>query len=600
MFQIDSGTKPYDSVFYDNVKYGTVTNTAGSVTGKAYYTNKSKVSITSANNQLGIKMEQDAAYTMISIPEGNYTMEELANVLNQALGSNSTRWKFETKNAYEASYQRIVLTSGYYDRLVVRSVDGGVGTTIALDSSSTAYDTLFTTTYSQSKSTPKKEAGTDPYILGQKTLEPAYIHGKTQISSSNPITIDSSNNVLNITYKDENGSKSATLTVEEKVYTSPFDLATELNKQIQNSTLNRLFFAEAINGVIKLVSEKKGSKVSFPSVSGGFYDNVLCKVNVASKVNAPSVVKGKTVLEEAYVVGRADINNNMVEIKKGVNDVLSIDFTYPAADGKTQMITLETVIPAGIYTGTEICRLLTDGTMATDGMDSFNEKLKEKGLAYFKIKAEIGAHNTGVVGADDANAMSFTLERLDKTKVLDAGTYILDGVSGSAAYSVFYKTSGLPVPAYLTGTKDISEGVVITSENNTIGFSVDGQEFTYSIPEGEYTATEWAETMNQVLDAGDDNGNVSMVETVVEEGKWRLQYKNYGAKQNRLEAAVQLAKNTGENLQAAESRIRDTNLSDEAIHQVKLQVLTQAEQAILAQANQLGQHEVSKLLGVFL
>lgn len=192
--------------------------------------------------------------------------------------------------------------------------------------------------------------------------------------------------------------------------------------------------------------------------------------------------------------------------------------------------------------------------------------------------------------------------------------------------------------------------------------------------------------MNQLLDAGDENGNLSMIETVVENGKWKLQYKNYGAhrisdvtgtakqdvfygnyygqentdfriqagagggqelqlnkialsstllkldhidvtrhshakfalkhmdyairfingkrsdygaKQNRLEAAVQLAENMGNNLQEAESRIRDANLADEVMRQLKETVLAQAGQGIMARVNQIRQQEVSNLLGVF-
>ena len=908
MFRIDSGSMPYDSVFYDNVQYGSVTNTAASISGKAYYTSTATVSITSANNQLGIKGGSDTNYTTIKIPEGNYTIKDLAGVLNNALGSDSSRWKFESNNMYLSSSSNVVLAGGDYDYLVLRSVDTGDEATIELDTSSSAYDTLFTTTNSQKRTTPDRDHGYDAYLLGGKylsatpitlgaageticldvdgnketltlsknsyaslndllteinsqiansslngmikaqsnsnriqfvadqisvssikfqnyggtaytdlflgknyswsydasasgtttkqqgatayietpatltldnpiqsgnivvnstnntfnftlnkasksiklkegtytassliselnqkfasggigltaslvgnkvtftttekgkdvslkiessnnpairvlmspdertsyssisTLTPAYILGKTKIDSNNKVTIDGSNNVLNLTYKDSDGEKSDSLTVPQQEYSSASALVVALNDQIRSSSLNGVVKAVEENNVIKLVTDKSGSAVSFTSVSGGFYDNVLCKVETSSVTSLiDSKASGSTNLEQAYVVGRADIKNNSVEIKQGVNDVLSIDFTYENDPPST----LSFQIPPGTYTGAEIARLLTDGTKDTD---SFTKQLEDNGYTGFIIEAAIGAHNTGVVGADDANALSFTLKQKNPPQPIKSGTYILDGVNGSAAYSVFYKTSGLPIPAYVTGSKDISDGVVITPDNNTIGFTVDGRDYDYTIPEGEYTAEEWVKKINELIDAGDDNGNVAMVETVIEDGKWKIQYKkygahtiesvrgtakqdvfygnthgkedmdlriqvganggqelelnklalstallkldgvnvtryshaqfalkhmdyainyinskrsDYGAKQNRLEAAERLVENMGENLQAAESGIRDANIADEAMQYATLSILTQASQSMLAQASQIGQKEVTMLL----
>lgn len=58
-----------------------------------------------------------------------------------------------------------------------------------------------------------------------------------------------------------------------------------------------------------------------------------------------------------------------------------------------------------------------------------------------------------------------------------------------------------------------------------------------------------------------------------------------GAYQNRLEFAVEGIMIGYENLQAAESRIRDTDMAEESIKLTKEQVLLQAANAMLAQAN---------------
>jgi flagellin len=62
-----------------------------------------------------------------------------------------------------------------------------------------------------------------------------------------------------------------------------------------------------------------------------------------------------------------------------------------------------------------------------------------------------------------------------------------------------------------------------------------------------------------------------------------------GAYQNRLEHAVRGLDVGAENMQASESRIRDTNMANEMVSYTKNQILNQAGTAMLAQANQKGQ-----------
>jgi flagellin len=62
-----------------------------------------------------------------------------------------------------------------------------------------------------------------------------------------------------------------------------------------------------------------------------------------------------------------------------------------------------------------------------------------------------------------------------------------------------------------------------------------------------------------------------------------------GAYQNRLEHAVRGLDVGAENMQASESRIRDTNMANEMVWYTKNQILNQSGTAMLAQANQRGQ-----------
>ena len=69
----------------------------------------------------------------------------------------------------------------------------------------------------------------------------------------------------------------------------------------------------------------------------------------------------------------------------------------------------------------------------------------------------------------------------------------------------------------------------------------------------------------------------------------------FGAVQNRLEHTVDNLDNIVENVTAAESRIRDTDMADEMVKYSKNNILQQAGQSMLAQANQSTQGVLSLL-----
>ena len=68
-----------------------------------------------------------------------------------------------------------------------------------------------------------------------------------------------------------------------------------------------------------------------------------------------------------------------------------------------------------------------------------------------------------------------------------------------------------------------------------------------------------------------------------------------GAYQNRFEMAAQGIGIAAENLQAAESRIRDTDMASEMVEYTKNQILTQSGTAMLAQANSQSQNVLALL-----
>ena len=68
-----------------------------------------------------------------------------------------------------------------------------------------------------------------------------------------------------------------------------------------------------------------------------------------------------------------------------------------------------------------------------------------------------------------------------------------------------------------------------------------------------------------------------------------------GAVQNRLEHTISNLDNTAENLQSSESKIRDVDMASEMVNFSKYNILQQAGQSMLAQANQSNQGVLSLL-----
>ena len=77
--------------------------------------------------------------------------------------------------------------------------------------------------------------------------------------------------------------------------------------------------------------------------------------------------------------------------------------------------------------------------------------------------------------------------------------------------------------------------------------------------------------------------------------KVSTQRSKLGALQNRLEHTINNLDTTSENTQAAESRIRDTDMADEMVQYSKNNILSQAGQSMLSQANQQTQGVLSLL-----
>jgi len=98
------------------------------------------------------------------------------------------------------------------------------------------------------------------------------------------------------------------------------------------------------------------------------------------------------------------------------------------------------------------------------------------------------------------------------------------------------------------------------------------------------------------VDGTDDTNALESIETIKEAiQKVSTQRSALGAIQNRLEHTINNLDNVVENTTSAESQIRDTDMAEEMVRYSNNNILTQAGQAMLAQANQANQGILSLL-----
>jgi flagellin len=174
----------------------------------------------------------------------------------------------------------------------------------------------------------------------------------------------------------------------------------------------------------------------------------------------------------------------------------------------------------------------------------------------------------------------------DRMQIQVEVSQLVDEVDRIASHAQF---NGMNM---LTGrfAKDTGENTVTGSMWFHIGANMDQRERVFI-----QTMTSSSLGLKQI-----GTGNVMSISTAdqanrnigVLDGALRMvnkQRADLGAYQNRLEMAIQGIDVSAENLQAAESLIRDTDMAAEMVDFTKNQILSQAGNAMLAQANQQGQ-----------
>ncbi len=197
------------------------------------------------------------------------------------------------------------------------------------------------------------------------------------------------------------------------------------------------------------------------------------------------------------------------------------------------------------------------------------------------------------------------IELTDTSKFNDNKEYVVDSItvdiSKDDEQTITLGGADFKLAKLKTHIKDAQVETVDLTLNNKVTEKTDGVELQVGANKDQMIGVSIGNMGSRELGLG--GVNVSTAEDAkdaigrLDEAVSRIsaQRADLGAAQNRLEHTIASTDNTAENLQAAESRIRDVDMAKEMMNLTKLNVLQQASQSMLAQANQAPQQVLSIL-----
>ena len=239
---------------------------------------------------------------------------------------------------------------------------------------------------------------------------------------------------------------------------------------------------------------------------------------------------------------------------------------------------------------------ITEGRLSTSGGTDITGKftieqgeLAKLGEGIFEIKVTVEGTNKA------------TLELVDKSNfnggkeyVMD--TIVLDGIDTTNTGTENFKIAGIDVELNVQSLKTGNITFTNTAEKTSDGVSLQvgaNKDQMIGVSMENMRSRELGLGGIGVGTAADSQEAIERLDVAIE--RVSAQRADLGAAQNRLEHTIASTDNTAENLQAAESRIRDVDMAKEMMNLTRLNVLQQASQSMLAQANQAPQQVLSIL-----
>ena len=304
----------------------------------------------------------------------------------------------------------------------------------------------------------------------------------------------------------------------------------------------------------------------------------------AADVDSVTINGEETVITDKTPVSSADIADVIGSMVAG--DKIKIGNTEITIGNKTDALN-------DVYTITDALALIEDGdqvefAIAATNQDGLN-KLAEKGLTNSTAGNMAGTNAVTVVGVG-ANTDSE-----DVITVAEAYAKMAEELQKASSIGA---DEAAKVTNHGNGKFTIEKGTTTVTDSLSFNLHVGADaDMTNKITVG-IDSMDAAGLGIKGLNVADDTGMAATyaVDAIADAvSKVSAQRSALGAVQNRLEHTIDNLDNVVENTTAAESRIRDTDMAEEMVEYSKNNILAQAGQSMLAQANQATQGVLSLL-----
>jgi len=203
------------------------------------------------------------------------------------------------------------------------------------------------------------------------------------------------------------------------------------------------------------------------------------------------------------------------------------------------------------------------------------------GVTFTAVDAGSGGNEIQVEFVDSGSGKSLTVAVTGKTITVtlatDSGGNITSTVSDIVSAINGDTDASALVTASGSGTTTVSAGIVTLAGGKDAGTS-SGSISSLRVDDVDNATT------GGVLTQSGANAAITIINRAIEQVS--AERSKLGAIQNRLEHTIANLGTSAENLQAAESRIRDLDMAEEIMAFTKNSILQQAATAMLAQANQ--------------
>ena len=292
-----------------------------------------------------------------------------------------------------------------------------------------------------------------------------------------------------------------------------------------------------------------------------------------------------------------------VDTVAGVTAAVAATKTLTFADGdhytaKVGVKTDPTKLKIGTNTGDETKAANVKSvtcTDATNGAEKYSLTMQDGSVKTGVAKADLASYgfdkNNVNLGANETANVTKTLTGLAKDGATVADVTLTGDYTGSTAV-------GATTDIYAAVAKDGTVKLTESAKALTLSFQVGAETDTKNKIDVQMESMSAKSIgVDGVKVTGTTSANADAAVNTISDAikKVSSQRSALGAVQNRLEHTISNLDNVVENTTSAESRIRDTDMAEEMVNYSKNNILAQAGQSMLAQANQSTQGVLSLL-----